>query len=202
MENLFSYFDEPDRFFAFKLGRTPGSADNTSSFTIGQLDTSIATDMSGFGFTPVSRAGSQDYNYWKLPLQSLIVNSTSLQLSQSLVQGAHEPIAVLDTGTTLILGPSTDVEAFWTAVGLGSATRRNPDSNLWEVRCERAVEVQFVLGAKGSERAYDVHPADISWKEGGSTNGWCMGGIQANDGVSSDHSINLTLGNLTCCTCR
>lgn len=92
---------------------------------------------------------------------------------------------MLDTGTTLILGPSTDVDAFWHAVGHEGATRKNIQTSMWEVRCDRGVAVGFILGGGGSEREYSVDPADISWAEGGSVDGWCMGGIQANDEVNS-----------------
>lgn len=90
---------------------------------------------------------------------------------------------MLDTGTTLILGPTRDVEAFWHALDQDGATRKNTRSRLWEIRCDRGVSVSFVLGESGSEQAFAVDPRDINWEEGGSEDGWCMGGIQANDGV-------------------
>lgn len=95
----------------------------------------------------------------------------------------HTPVAVLDTGTTLILGPSEDVEAFWGVVG----SSRKREDGIWEVACERGVRVGFVLG-DGDGTEYVIAPEDVSWMEGGSTGGWCMGGVQANDGVCALHS--------------
>lgn len=186
LENILSSFDEPSRFFAFKLGRA-SDTDDGSSFSIGQLDPTITNDISKFSFTPVSKAGADMYNYWKLPLQYVTIDSAVFSLSSSLIPGAETPIAVLDTGTTLILGPSTDVDAFWHAVGHEGATRKNIQTSMWEVRCDRGVAVGFILGGGGSEREYSVDPADISWAEGGSVDGWCMGGIQANDEASPSH---------------
>lgn len=193
LENLFSNFDEPNRFFAFKLGRGTGVDDANSSFTLGKLDPNITDDITAFSFTPVSHAGGGLFNYWKLPLHSLVIDSIVFPLSPSLVRDARTPIAVLDTGTTLILGPTPDVDAFWQAVSQEGATRKNPATNMWEVRCDRGVSVSFVLGDNGSEREYTVDPGDINWEEGGSSNGWCMGGIQANDGVGSHPCIALVI---------
>lgn len=183
LNNIFANFDGCNRFFAFQLGRGAGVDDANSSFTFGKLDSNITDDLSSFSFTPVSQAGGGSFNYWKLPLHSLVIDSTVFPLSASLVHGAYKPIAVLDTGTTLILGPTSDVDEFWRVVSQQGATRKNLITKMWEVRCDRGVSVSFVLGDHGSEREYPVDPGDINWEEGGSSGGWCMGGIQANDGV-------------------
>lgn len=188
LENIFANFDESNRFFAFQLGRGPGIDDANSSFTFGKLDPNITDNISSFSFTPVSQAGGgSSFNYWKLPLHNLVIDSIVFPLSPSLVRDAHTPIAVLDTGTTLILGPTPDVHAFWHAVSQEGATRNNPITKMWEVRCDRGVSVSFVLGDNGSEREYPIDPGDINWEEGGSSGGWCMGGVQANDGVGYPH---------------
>lgn len=179
LQNIFEDFP----FFAFHLGRDSLGL-SSSSLTIGELDTEICNDSRLFSYTPVSSAGtssSSSYDYWKLPLQGLIINSSyHVPLSSSLISGAqdHTPIAVLDTGTTMILGPTTDVQVFWNVVG---SARKNTTTGLWEVMCGRAVTAAFVLGGK----VYPVHPGDINWKEGGSWGGWCLGGVQANDRVNS-----------------
>ncbi|KAG5653269.1 hypothetical protein H0H81_001429 [Sphagnurus paluster] len=184
LDNILSNFDEPNRFFAFKLGRGSGPDDSTSSFTFGDIDRNITCDLESFLFTPVSKAGTDSYDYWKLHLQSLTVDNVTLPISPSLVPGAKFPVAVLDTGTTLILGPTRDVETFWNTVDQ-NGTRMNDMTGLWEVRCERGVSVNFLIGETGRERPFPIDPGDINWAEGGSEDGWCIGGIQANDGVNS-----------------
>ncbi|KZT11415.1 acid protease [Laetiporus sulphureus 93-53] len=176
-ENVFASLNESNRFFAFQLGRNQTG----SSFTIGQLDPAFANSSSDMNYLPVSSAGGSSYNYWKVPLQSLTINSTTFNLSKSDVQGSATPIAILDSGTTLILGPSSDVQRFWESVG----DARNTDAG-WQVRCNRAVVVGFILGDAGNQKEYVIDPSDISWEQGsGKQDGWCMGGIQANDGVFS-----------------
>ncbi|KAF8558409.1 acid protease [Imleria badia] len=191
LDNIFSHLGESDRFFAFKLGRNGNFSDPSvanSSFTIGKLDPSIVDASNGTAqitYFPVFKTHSSPYDYWKLPIVNLTINGFSLSLTASLVPGAPSPIGVLDTGTTLILGPTLDVKTFWDSVGTGGSTRFNAQSNLWEVRCDRAVDVRFSFGQGDEGREYAVHPEDISWAEGGQGNGWCMGGVQVNDGVTS-----------------
>ncbi|GBE82352.1 acid protease [Sparassis crispa] len=176
LENILAAFSEDNRFFAFNLGR----GQSNSSFTIGQLDTTYVNSTSNLKFHPVSSAGGEGYNYWKLSMQSLTINSTEFALSDSRVTGASTPISVLDTGTTLILGPTDDVDRFWQSIGAS----RKTDAG-WEVQCDRSVIVGFVLGDDSNRQEYIIDPADLSWKEDGQDDGWCMGGIQANDGVTS-----------------
>ncbi|EIW60502.1 acid protease [Trametes versicolor FP-101664 SS1] len=177
VENLFSAFNDTSRrFFAFKLGRDQTS----SSFTIGELDPAFANATDDMTYNPVFASGGALYDYWKLPLQSLTVNGTSFALAKSRMDGAPAPIAVLDTGTTLVLGPSQDVARFWASVGGARQTDRG-----WEVPCNRAVVVGLVLGEGTAQKEYTVDPADISWKEGSVDNVWCLGGVQSNDEVYS-----------------
>ncbi|KAK0474952.1 aspartic peptidase domain-containing protein [Armillaria novae-zelandiae] len=187
LANIFSYLPDSLRFFALKLGRDEGHlVDPTSSFSVGQLDPAFAKDFSNFAFYPVSSAGADEYNYWKLPLVSLTINSTDIPLSPSLVPGSRRPIAVLDTGTTLILGPIVDVETFWNTVNSnGNIARKNPVTDLWEVRCEKAIIASFVFGEGAYRKAFVLHPEDVNWAINGTDGSWCMGGIQGNGGVNS-----------------
>ncbi|KAI0831182.1 acid protease [Trametes gibbosa] len=177
VENLFSAFNDTSRrFFSFKLGRDQ----TTSSFTVGELDPTFANVTGDLTYNPVFAAKGSPYDYWKLPLHSLTVNGTSFSLSKSRIVGAPAPIAVLDTGTTLVLGPSQDVSRFWESVGGARKSERG-----WEVPCNRAVVVGMVLGEGDAQKEYIVDPADISWKEGSVDDEWCLGGVQGNDGVYS-----------------
>lgn len=188
LENVFASLDDYQRFFAYKLGRDQNQHQDSgfaaSSFNIGQLDPAIANDTSSFQYTPVVGFGGA-YDYWKLPLRALTVNSNPLHLSPSLIPGSRTPIAVLDTGTTLILGPSADVDNFWATIGGNEIVRKNLDLGMWEVKCNRAVLVAFTVGDENNSKEYVVHPGDINWGEARSPGGWCMGGIQANDAVSA-----------------
>ncbi|KAL4250414.1 peptidase A1 family protein [Abortiporus biennis] len=176
LENILSPFEDSDKYFAFKLGRDQF----TSSFTVGQVDSTYANSPSDFAFTPVYPAYGSTYDYWKLPITYFTINSTRFELSKSRVPHSPTPLAVLDTGTTLVLGPPDDVERFYQSVG---GARKNGDG--WQIRCDRGIIIGFALGQGDSLKEYVIDPSDIAWEEGGREGDWCYGGIQANDEVSS-----------------
>ncbi|KAJ6488613.1 aspartic peptidase domain-containing protein [Mycena vitilis] len=176
LENLMSAFDDPSRrCFAFHLPRM-GSSDRNGSFTIGYLDPSMAPNATRIVYSPVVRTGN-GYDYWKLPLLRLTVNGTPFPISLSRVPGAVTPICVLDTGTTLILGPTADVAALYAVLG---PKARKVDEG-YQILCTHAVLLGFVI----ADEEYLLHPADVSWAEGATADGWCTGGVQANDNVNS-----------------
>lgn len=181
LENLLAQFNDSRKFFALKLSRI----ESASSFTIGQLDTDIPANTSDFAYSPVyPRTNALDdqravYDYWKLPLHGLTLDNVSFPLSPSKVVGSATPLAVLDTGTTLILGPRRDVDNLWNTVG---GAKKEKDG-WWHVQCNRGVVAAFVLGEGDAKREYPIDPHDLSWEEGGKEGQWCLGGIQANDGV-------------------
>jgi len=178
LENIFASLDDDHRYFAFNLGRN--NADSTFSF--GRLDPAFANSTEALTLSPVFIGPKSIPDYWKLPMRAITVNGTAIfsSFSPSRIPGSLTPVAVLDTGTTFILGPSADVDAFWNAAG-GS---RKTESGQWEVQCTRAVSVGFVLGDGQNE--YAVDPLDISWRPAATSEaGWCVGGIQINNNVNS-----------------
>ncbi|KIK63628.1 hypothetical protein GYMLUDRAFT_162371, partial [Collybiopsis luxurians FD-317 M1] len=177
LQSIFSVLVNP--YFTIALDARLDS-NSSPSFTLGEIDSSLAKDLSDFFPIPVSRVGANDYTYWKIPLLYLTINSTRLSLSPSSVQNVQNyQIAITDTGMTLMLGPTRDVQALWTSVG--SAARNDPVTGMWQVRCDKAILLGLVLGQKDSHQEFLLDPADISWKKGGFSNGWCLGGIQATD---------------------
>lgn len=133
-----------------------------------------------------------NYDYWKIPLLSISIDGVLVPsaISRSKIHGSVSPIAVLDTGTTLILGPSHDVDNFWTAAG---GAQKGEDGR-WKVRCNHALLVGFVLGNDSTRREIVLDPSDINWVPPAASlpaDGWCLGGIQSNDGVCDDFSLLL-----------
>ncbi|KAJ7702327.1 aspartic peptidase domain-containing protein [Mycena rosella] len=181
LQNLMSFFDDPARrFFAFHLSRNSGSGSNdpNASFSLGSLDPAFAPDPNFIAMSPVLRTGTA-YDYWKLPLLRFTFNGQPFTLSASRVPGALTAIVVLDSGTTLILGPTADVDALYAL--FGPAARNDPSAG-YQIRCTYAALLGVVLG--DPPREYLLHPADVSWAEG-AAGGWCTGGIQPNDNVNA-----------------
>ncbi|KAJ7090259.1 aspartic peptidase domain-containing protein [Mycena belliarum] len=178
LENIMSSFEPSRRVFAFHLSRSSGFNDPSASFTLGALDPAFVQDPTLLALSPVARTGAT-YDYWKLPVLHFTFNGQPFTLSASRVIGADNPIAVLDTGTTLILGPSADVDALYAL--FGPAARNDPSAG-YQVRCTHASLLGIVLG--DPPREYLLHPADVAWAEG-AAGGWCTGGIQPNDAVNA-----------------
>ncbi|KAJ7632195.1 aspartic peptidase domain-containing protein [Roridomyces roridus] len=175
-QNLISALEADNQFMAFHLSRSDsGSSDPNASLTLGILDPAFASDPSALAYSAVIRTGPE-YDYWKLPMLGMIVNGSPFQISSSRIPGATMPIAVLDSGTTLILGSAADVRALYAL--FGSAVRYLNGNYL--VRCTFAAVISLVLGDK--RVPYPIHPSDIAWQESES-DGWCTGGIQPNDNV-------------------
>ncbi|KAJ7168223.1 acid protease [Mycena crocata] len=187
LENIMSLFDPPQRFFAFHLPRMPGSTDPNASFTMGSLDPDLAPEPDRIAYSPVVRTG-RVYDYWKIPILRLTLNGVAFPLSVSRVPSADTPIAVLDSGTTLLLGPSADVAALYALLGSAArpappslAPRSDNDPVTYQILCTHAALLGLVLGNPPHE--YPIHPSDFAWAEG-ADGGWCTGGVQANDGVN------------------
>nr|GAT59598.1 predicted protein [Mycena chlorophos] len=176
LQNLMSSVPEP--VFAFHLPRMSGSADPNASFTIGALDPQFVPDRSMLQILPVESTGLH-FDYWKISILRFTVNGVPFELSQSRMPGAATPIAVLDSGTTLILGPNDDVNALYQL--LGDRAQYSPGSG-WQVPCTLPVLVGIVMG--NPPREYIIHPEDFSWSEAQSGE-WCLGGIQGNDRVNA-----------------
>lgn len=179
LDNIFSSLDPSRRYFAYKLN----APEEESTFSVGEIDSTYVNRSSDLQFSPVYATDGHDYDYWKLPLLSISLNSASVpfELSPSKVAGSSTPIAVLDTGTTLILGPSQDVDKFWKLIG---GAQKDQDGT-WKVRCNRAVSVGLTLGNDTVHREFILNPSDVNWMPTGSpSDDWCMGGVQGNDGVS------------------
>jgi hypothetical protein len=180
--NLLSPLPDDRKFFAVRLSKE----ETASSFTIGELDTALGLNVSlaDFAFSNVlPRPGPGGvYDYWKIQMQELTIDGISLPFSESKVPGSHVPVLVLDTGTTLILGPTSDVDRLWKATGVA---KKNPGGQ-WFVKCNRAAVVRLKLGDGDHAKEYVLDPADVNWAKGGREGGWCLGGIQANDHVSGN----------------
>ena len=180
LETVFSNLPVQNRFFAYKLS----PSDTGSTLSIGQHDPTISDRAAEIFYTPAFYSPGEAFDYWKLQLRAITVNGRLVPdvLSSSKIKNSKYPIAVFDTGTTLILGPSKDVNSLWAAVG----GARLGDDGRWRVRCEHAVSVGLVLGDQVTQREYLIDPADVSQRPTGSKEDeeWCIGGVQSNDGVS------------------
>jgi Eukaryotic aspartyl protease len=94
-------------------------------------------------FVPVT---SQDY--WTVPLNSIVVPSASGGAGTTLTPTETEKSAIIDSGSSIITGPKSLVDAFYAAVD-GAVDGGTVDSTLrgqWLVPCGTTVNAQFLFG--------------------------------------------------------
>jgi len=134
--------------FAFSLGKADGQ---TGELTLGGID---STKFSGsIQYTPLSKD-----TYWEFVLDSMTANGQSVTSVNR---------AVLDTGTSLIAGPTAEVKAFATSIG-AQPVFLNP--NEYTIDCSLVPNLpDLVLGfggnkytLKGSEYVLEITESGIT----------------------------------------
>lgn len=97
--------------FSFYLTKTAG--EDGSALVLGGVDTKYAS--SDFKYYPL-----KFHNYWALNMDDIIFNGTSYKVSQDL-------LGIIDTGTSVIVGPSKVVEKM--TAGFGPGKQKQVDCN-------------------------------------------------------------------------
>jgi len=130
-------------------------------FTLGGTNSSLFTGSIDFQDMPVSTP-----SFWLLSLASVTVQGQSVQITT----GASA-LSAIDTGTTLIGGPSADVAAIWAAVP-GSGISQ-VSSGFFNFPCTTNVNVTLSFG--GQSWAINSQDMNIGEESRGST--LCLGAI-------------------------
>jgi cathepsin D len=135
----------------FTLGGT-----NSSLFS-GEIEFLDLETSGTFGTTPT---------YWLLPLRTVTVQGSPVSIA-----GGSSALSAIDTGTTLIGGPSDDVARIWSAVP--GATRAQNNQGLWLFPCRTQVNVTLNFGGK----TWVISPDDMNLGPVTSTGQQCAGAI-------------------------
>ncbi|KAJ7141119.1 aspartic peptidase domain-containing protein [Mycena epipterygia] len=132
------------------------------SFTLGGTNSSLFTG--DIEFLPM--AGSSTPSFWLLSVSGITVQGNALALSAT----GDQALAAIDTGTTLIGGPTADVNALWAKIpGSGPITSM---PGFFQFPCSTTVKVSMSFGGK----SWPIDPADMNLGPGnGGT--MCMGGV-------------------------
>ncbi|KAJ7782498.1 acid protease [Mycena maculata] len=135
----------------------PGGA-----FTLGGTNASLFTG--NIDFRPMS--GGSTPTFWLLS-----VTAVNVQGSAITVPTGDSALAAIDTGTTLIGGPSDAVAAIWAAVP-GSTIVGDSMPGFYEFPCSTTVSVSMSFGGE----VWPIDPTDLNIGEGTSPSS-CLGGI-------------------------
>jgi cathepsin D len=158
------------------------SAKEMSFFLTRELDNLQASELEYGGIFTLGGTNSSLYSgdiefidmpsgvtpsFWLLEVSGVTVNGKSA----SVTTGSNA-LAAIDTGTTLIGGPSADVKAIWSQVS-GAAPAQEADlEGFWTFPCDIDVQVSFAFGGK----SWSISTVDMNL--GRATQGGpCVGGI-------------------------
>jgi len=126
---------------------------NSSLYT-GQID-----------YQSLESVDSSNPSYWSLPLRSLSVNSASVSLPSG-----SSPLAAIDTGTTLLGGPATEVAALYALIP-NSAPGTGLYQGYYTYPCSTSVNVALSFGGQ----TWSITPSDFQLSQ--ISNSQCLGSI-------------------------
>ncbi|KAJ7646600.1 aspartyl protease [Roridomyces roridus] len=132
------------------------------SFTLGGTNATFFTG--DIEFLPM--VGSSPPAFWQLGMEEITVQGNQLGLS---VTGSQAPSAI-DTGTTLIGGPSADVAALWGQIQGSEPMPTMP--GFFQYPCSTSLQISLSFGGK----LWPINPADLNIGSGTQPSS-CVGGI-------------------------
>ncbi|KAJ7233903.1 aspartic peptidase A1 [Mycena rebaudengoi] len=156
----------------------PGGA-----FTLGGTNSSLFQGEIEF----LDMAGDSTPSFWLLAVQSVVVQGNPVKVATG-----NAALAAIDTGTTLIGGPTADVRAIWDAIP-GSRTISNMPG-FFQFPCTTTVRVSISFGGK----VWPIDPRDMNLGPPQDGGPMCLGGIfdltQGSSIVASDGNPTWVVG--------
>jgi len=147
----------------FHNSSSAGQAEPGGVFTMGTTNSSLYTGQ--IDYQSLKSVDSSSPSYWSLPLTSLSVNSASVSLPSG-----SSPLAAIDTGTTLIGGPETEVAALYALIP-NSAPGTGQYQGYYTYPCSTSVNVALSFGGQ----TWSIAPSDFQLAQ--ISNSQCLGSI-------------------------
>ncbi|KAJ7267220.1 aspartic peptidase domain-containing protein [Mycena rebaudengoi] len=148
---------------AFQLTRSQSISDQPGGvFTLGGTNSSLFTGDIEF----LDLTGSSTPTFWTLSVSAVTVQGNAVNVATG-----SSALAAIDTGTTLVGGPTDDVKAIWAAVPGSSAV---PDgSGFFQFPCTTSVSITMSFGGK----AWPISTEDMNLGPVQRGSSMCIGGI-------------------------
>ncbi|KAL9711468.1 hypothetical protein Ac2012v2_004539 [Leucoagaricus gongylophorus] len=131
-------------------------------FTLGGTNTSLFSGDVEF----INLPGSEP-SFWLLSLTDITVQGNSISIATG-----SSAISAIDTGTTLIGGPSAQVQAIWNAVP-GAQELGSEMPGFWSFPCNTNVRISMAFGGK----SWPIDPTDMNLGAIDGAGRSCVGGI-------------------------
>jgi cathepsin D len=135
---------------------------NGGAFTLGGTNSSLFTGDVDYVNMPAGTTPS----FWLLSMSAITVAGKSVTLSTG-----DAALSAIDTGTTLIGGPSVDVRNFWANVP-GSQALTGSNKGYYSYPCDTKLGTTFSFGGK----AWPINDLDMNF-ETSDVEGQCVGSV-------------------------
>ncbi|KAJ7467054.1 aspartic peptidase A1 [Mycena latifolia] len=132
------------------------------SFTLGGTNSTLFTGDIEF----LDMAGGSPSTFWLLGVSGITMQGKALDVATG-----DNALAAIDTGTTLIGGPTDDVNAIWAAIPGASAIGPSMPG-FFQFPCSTTLKMTMAFGGK----SWPIDPADLNLGPG-SGGSMCLGGI-------------------------
>ncbi|KAJ7762479.1 aspartyl protease [Mycena metata] len=137
----------------------PGGA-----FTLGGTNSSLFQGDIEF----INMAGPSTPTFWLLSVSGITVQGKAVTVATG-----DAALAAIDTGTTLIGGPTADVNAIWAAIP-GSSKVGATMPGYFQFPCSTTINISIAFGGK----LWPIDPADMNLGPGqGTARSMCLGGL-------------------------
>ncbi|KAH7919100.1 acid protease [Leucogyrophana mollusca] len=123
------------------------------------------------GTNPALYTGDFTYvnGYWQVPLDAVSSDDNAVLTNLD---------SIIDTGTSLIVGDTTSVAAFYKAIG-GEDASKTVGAGFYTFPCKDVPKVSLTFGGK----AFPISPGTFNLGQTSHGSSSCVGGIMAQDGI-------------------
>lgn len=108
-------------------------------FTLGKIDSNQYNGDITYTSIPNNLQNQQGLGYWTIPLSGISVNGRSANIGSS-------PLAAIDTGTTLIGGPSSSIAAFYSQISGSSSASSVGMPGYYLFPCSTNLNISLTFG--------------------------------------------------------
>ncbi|KNZ76590.1 Lysosomal aspartic protease [Termitomyces sp. J132] len=161
--------DSPEfSFFLTRFRNDPNASEEEPGgvFTLGGTNSSLFTGDIEFLNMPSLPSPAPSASFWLLQLSAVTVQGKNVKITTG-----NSALSAIDTGTTLIGGPTEDVAAIWAAV---PGSQPVPSmSGFFSFPCDTDVSVTLSFGGK----AWPINTADMNLGAIDRRSSQCVGGI-------------------------
>ncbi|EST04675.1 Aspartic peptidase [Kalmanozyma brasiliensis GHG001] len=148
-------------------------------FTLGEIDSNQYNGDITYTNIPNNLQNTQGLGYWTIPLGGISVNGNNANIGSN-------PLAAIDTGTTLIGGPSSSIQAFYSQISGARSASSVGMSGYYLFPCSTNLNIQMTFGGK----SWSMNSADFNL---GSypytTSSTCLGALFEIDLGSSAYGV-------------